>query len=127
MTMTLVFGGAYQGKLAYVTERFGVSDRDISRCGEDGTFDPAAPVVVGLERFSLACVRAGKEPLDELCARCADRSGKVFVADDISCGIVPIDPVLREWREAHGRMMNALSREADGVVRLFCGIPQVLK
>jgi adenosyl cobinamide kinase/adenosyl cobinamide phosphate guanylyltransferase len=35
--------------------------------------------------------------------------------------------VLREWREAHGRMMNALSREADGVVRLFCGIPQVLK
>jgi adenosyl cobinamide kinase/adenosyl cobinamide phosphate guanylyltransferase len=38
-----------------------------------------------------------------------------------------VDPEMRAWREATGRMMNELCRHADRVVRLFCGIPQVLK
>lgn len=124
--MTLVFGGAYQGKTAYVKERFGASEEEIFRCEAD-VIDPSARVVARLERFSLACVRAGKEPLDVLCLLLPDRSEKIFVANDISCGVVPAQPQLRAWREAHGRMLNALSKEADGVIRLFCGLPQVLK
>jgi adenosyl cobinamide kinase/adenosyl cobinamide phosphate guanylyltransferase len=54
-------------------------------------------------------------------------SDKILVCTDISCGIVPADPTQRAWREAAGRIASALSAASDEVVRLFCGIPTVLK
>ena len=51
----------------------------------------------------------------------------VLIATDISCGVVPVDPLMRAWREACGRMNNLLAEEADEVWRLFCGLPQRLK
>ena len=33
--MILIFGGAYQGKLAYALERFNLSEGDVYRCGGD--------------------------------------------------------------------------------------------
>ena len=124
--MLLIFGGAYQGKRDYAKCACGLSDDDIFLCAE-AAIDPDFPAIAGLEAFSLACVDIGREPIDELRRQCPDLSKKVLIADDISCGVVPTDPVLRAWREAHGRMLNALAKEADGVVRLFCGLPQVLK
>jgi len=124
--MILIFGGAYQGKRAYAKETFSLADNDIFTC--DGGEIPAGfPAVASLEVFSLACVRAGREPIDELRALLPDYRDKILIAADVSCGVVPIDATLRAWREAHGRMLGALAREADGVVRLFCGLPQVLK
>ena len=38
-----------------------------------------------------------------------------------------MDPELRAWREACGRMNSYLASQADEVWRLFCGIPQRLK
>ena len=51
----------------------------------------------------------------------------VLICDDISCGVVPLEAETRAWREACGRMLNALSRRADTVTRIFCGLPQRLK
>ena len=124
--MTFIFGGAYQGKRAYAKEAFSLADADFFLC-EGLEIDPSAPAVAGLENFSLACVREGKEPIDELRRRLPDYKDKIMIANDISCGVVPIDATMRAWREAHGRMCNALSKEADRVVRLFCALPQVLK
>ncbi len=124
--MTFIFGGAYQGKCAYAKEAFSLADEDIFLC-EGIEIDAAAPAVAGLEIFSLACVKAGLEPIDELRRRLPDYKSKILIANDVSCGVVPIDAAMRAWREAHGRMCNALSKEADRVVRLFCGLPQVLK
>ena len=54
-------------------------------------------------------------------------ANRVVIATEVGGGVVPVDPEMRAWREATGRMMNELCRHADRVVRLFCGIPQVLK
>ena len=124
--MTVIIGGAYQGKCTYAREKYGLSESDISVC-EGETFDPAARAIAHLERFSLAVTERGGEPVDVLREKCPDLADKILISDDISCGVVPTDALQRAWREAHGRMMNTLSREADGVVRLFCGLPQVLK
>ena len=51
----------------------------------------------------------------------------VIICDDVFCGVVPIQEDLRAWREAAGRMMNWLTPRAQSVVRMFCGLPQVLK
>lgn len=122
--MVLIIGGAYQGKTAFAKAQFGLKETEIFTCS--GTeLDTGARCICHLERFSFACVQAGKEPAEQLAQM--DLTGKVLICDDISCGVVPIDPVEREWREATGRMNGWLASRASRVVRLFCGLPLELK
>ena len=122
--MVLIIGGAYQGKTVYVKQTYGLQDADIFTC-EGETLDPSARCLRHLERFALACVRAGKEPADVLAG--LDLRGKILICEDISCGVVPMDAETREWREAVGRMNAALAAQADTVTRIFCGLPMELK
>lgn len=122
--MVLIIGGAYQGKTEYAKKTYSLQDADIFTC-ENMDIDPNARVIRHLERFALACVRAGKEPAEVLNA--IDLSDKILICEDISCGVVPMDAVEREWREAVGRMNAMLAAKAARVTRLFCGLPLELK
>ena len=122
--MILIIGGAYQGKTEYAKKTYGLQDADIFTC-ENTDIDPNARAIRHLERFALACVRVGKEPAEEL--RALDLSDKILICEDISCGVVPMDAVEREWREAVGRMNAMLAARAERVTRLFCGLPLELK
>lgn len=119
--MELIIGGAYQGKLAYARSIYKLSDADIFVCTQDDKIDFSKRCICRFEEYILACVKNGAKPEH------AFRADAVIVCRDISCGIVPVDPVLRAWREETGRCLNRLSAEATHVVRLFCGLPQVLK
>ena len=122
--MVLLIGGAYQGKTAYAKKTYGLQDTEIFTCETDA-LELSARCLRHLERFALACVRAGKEPTDVLTG--LDLSGKILICEDISCGVVPMDAETREWREAVGRMNAALAAQADTVTRIFCGLPMELK
>lgn len=70
-----------------------------------------------------------------LAARCRDLEGlaaelaqkDVVMAVEVGGGVVPIDPAERAAREAAGRLACLLAQRAETVVRVFCGIPTVLK
>lgn len=51
----------------------------------------------------------------------------VVVATEIGGGVVPIDPEQREAREKAGRLACILAAKAEVVIRVCCGLPQVLK
>jgi adenosyl cobinamide kinase/adenosyl cobinamide phosphate guanylyltransferase len=57
----------------------------------------------------------------------ADNPDAIVICNDISSGVVPVDAVMRKWREAVGRTLAALSQKSDEVIRLFCGIPARIK
>ena len=124
--MILIFGGAYQGKLEYAKENWNISDDDIFTCMEKLELDPDKKVYYGLEKFIYACVLEGKEPKDVI-SQIGDTSGKIFIVNDISQGVVPIEADRRAWREAVGRTMLWLGKNADEVHRVFCGLGQRLK
>ena len=46
----------------------------------------------------------------------------VIVADEIGCGVVPVDKNDRAWREAAGRALCVLAQKAESVTRVVCGI-----
>lgn len=143
--MHLIFGGAYQGKLDYAKERYGLADQDIFVCcaGEGGF--PAEPgaefkecsgktsidfnkkAVYRLEEFVLGCVRRSEEAADYLAENRGKWKDSVFICTDISSGVVPVEPELRAWREMAGRTMMYLGKEAEEVTRMFCGLPQKIK
>lgn len=121
--MILITGGSYQGKLDYAKSRFGLTDADV--CA--GGVDLSKRCLAYIDRWALEEVRQGREPADFFKSNIDRLSDKIVVATDISGGIVPMDPVLRAWREACGRMNSYLASQSDEVWRLFCGIPQRLK
>lgn len=51
----------------------------------------------------------------------------VVIATEVGGGIVPMDAGERHAREQAGRLACLLAARADTVVRVCCGIPQVLK
>ena len=59
--------------------------------------------------------------LDELASK------EIVIADEIGCGLVPLDASEREKRERAGRLACMLAERADKVIRVVCGCPQVLK
>lgn len=116
--MILVIGGAGQGKLDYVLHKTGYGLDDVA-------WDPVEartkPIFAGLAQW----VRDHPDqPLDGLW----EVNPRVIVlCDEVGCGVVPMDPGERAWREAVGRLCCDLARRADRVERVFCGLGMELK
>ena len=128
--MILITGGAYQGKLDYAKEEFGLTDDDVFTCEETSTavgFDEK--IVYHFERYVLALIKAGQVPEKAvgMQLRANRYKGRIVICDDISQGLVPMEQAERAWREGVGRTMVKMAEQADKVVRVFCGIPEVIK
>ncbi|MCF0150129.1 MAG: bifunctional adenosylcobinamide kinase/adenosylcobinamide-phosphate guanylyltransferase [Firmicutes bacterium] len=119
--MDLITGGAYQGKRTYAMKHFSVSEEDIFCCSEDAPCDFTAGCIDHLENYVLYCVKNHLEPAMDF------RSDAVLIGRDISCGVVPTDPLIRRYREVYGRYLQTLAARCDSVTRMFCGLPQKLK
>lgn len=113
--MILVFGGFASGKRNYVKEELGYTDAEIS----SDVYDKA-PVLYNLHEL-INTDADSERYLPELLKK------EVIICNDISCGIVPLDRAEREKREAVGRLLIRLAAEAERVVRIQCGLPQLIK
>ncbi|HHV97609.1 MAG TPA: cobalamin biosynthesis protein CobU [Clostridiaceae bacterium] len=128
--MVLVFGGAYQGKLEYVIQNYKIREIEIFYCDNCKEIDFSRKVIYGLEKLILNILKDLKDeadPIEYISKNLDKMMDKIIICTDISCGIVPTDPLLRQWREAVGRCMALLSQRAERVIRVFCGIGTVLK
>ena len=124
--MILIIGGAYQGKLDFAKEAFGITDEDVFVC-KDSEIDFSKRCVYALEEFTLACVREGKDPASYLQEHREAWENSIFICQDFFCGVVPMEAEARAWRQITGRLAQYLSREAGRVSRIFCGLEQRLK
>ena len=67
-------------------------------------------------------------PVDDLNSLADELAGRrVVIATEIGGGVVPLDPAERERREAAGRLSCLLAERAETVIRVCCGLPQLLK
>lgn len=124
--MILIIGGAYQGKLDYAKTAFQLKEKDVFTC-TGMELDFSKRCVRHLEEFCYACVRQGIEPKDIFERNREQWENSILICRDLFCGVVPMDPVEREWRQATARLCQYLAREAEQVSRLFCGLEQRLK
>ncbi|MBQ6321454.1 MAG: bifunctional adenosylcobinamide kinase/adenosylcobinamide-phosphate guanylyltransferase [Lachnospiraceae bacterium] len=101
------------------------------------------PMFSGKREFACSLLHCSMQELSQhavwdvqdLAARRDDLAGlarelaayPVVIATETGCGVVPIEADRRAKREAAGRLACLLSKEADTVVRICCGLPQVLK
>ena len=124
--MILIIGGAYQGKLRYACETFQLGEEDIFTCtGREVDF--TKPCINALEECTLACTQQGLDPIAYFEEHREQWENAILICQDIFCGVVPMDTTMRQWRQDTGRLCQYLSREAEQVIRVFCGLEQRLK
>ena len=116
--MTLIIGGAVQGKLAYAMEQLHVGQEAVAS-------DPAqeGAILAGLERW----LRQETDPMPALERLLEVRPRVVILCNEVGSGVVPMDREERAWRERVGRTCCAMAERAACVIRLYCGIPSILK
>ena len=113
--MILVIGGHASGKRAYV-EQLGYGPADFC-CGPE----EQGPVAYGIQDW------VAKDPAGAMDLLPALLEKQVVVCDEVGCGVVPVDPAARLMREQTGRLCQQLAKQAQKVVRLYCGILTVIK
>lgn len=124
--MKLIIGGAYQGKREFAKKAFGLTEKDIFTCsGADIDFSKLC--IDKIEEFTYACIASGKEPLAIFRENREKWQDSILICQDIFCGVVPLGAELRLWRNETGRLCQFLSKEAEQVSRIFCGLEQRLK
>ena len=107
--MIFVTGPLFSGKREYIQNALHLSPEEF-----------AARAVWDAERLA-----ADAPDLEKLAEKLAAR--EIVIASELGGGVVPVDPAERAAREAAGRLACLLSRRAERVVRVFCGLPLELK
>lgn len=107
--MILIIGPLYSGKRAFARELLKCSEEELERRAVWDVQDLAADAS---DLSALADTLAEKE---------------VVITTEIGGGVVPMEKDQRMAREAAGRLTCLLAKKADTVVRVFCGLPMVLK
>ena len=113
--MYLIIGGAYQGKLTWAVERFGLTPDAL--CDLAHGFQPGKRCYYHLEAFTRAEDSVSPDLFPE---------DAVVISREVGSGVVPMDAAERVWRERHGALLQQLSRRSETVIRFFCGLPQQL-
>lgn len=126
--MILVIGGAYQGKLDYVKETYQIEEHEIEYLSEDTEeLNFSSKVFYGFDKWLLGGLKRGipiENYVNQMKEKLAD---KIIICEDHSCGVVPIDNIMRQYREVCGRVEISLAKDAKSVIRVFLGIGSTIK
>jgi len=107
--MIFITGPLYSGKRDYACELLGCTPKELA----------------GRAAWDVQNMAAGRADLDALADDLARR--EVVIATEVGGGVVPVDAEQRAAREAAGRLSCLLAQRAQRVIRVFCGLPMVLK
>ena len=120
--MILITGGAYQGKTAYVMREYGIEEISDGRvCSFEEAKNSRC-----IGNYEELVRRLGDNCIsftEELCRSVPDR---IIIMREIGCGIVPLEKSERVWRENVGRCGCIIAANSEKVIRMVCGLPQVI-
>ncbi len=104
--MKLYIGGAYQGQAEMAQAE-----------------NPGMPLYRDFhETIRKVVLAEGRDPLAFAEAFCRDHPDAVVIANEVGAGVVPMAAEDRAFREAVGRVLCILARNAEQVTRCVCGI-----
>ena len=122
--MVFIFGGAYQGKLDHAKDHYDI--KTVCDCSDGKEPDLSCDAVCGIAGYVKKCVLEGEDPRDFFASHKDVLGDVVLINDDVSCGVVPMDPQQRAFREANGRLNVMLAEMAEEVVHVFCGLSKTM-
>lgn len=121
--MILIVGGAYQGKGEYAKKRYGLDENDIVS-GDDMQRLSSARCI---DRFEKFVYENGENSISAAERLLMENPDVIIIMTETGSGIIPLDKSERRRRELAGQTGCYLAERAEIVIRMTCGIPQLLK
>lgn len=115
--MIFITGTALSGKSACV--------RACAQILEDGSSPQHALPPSYIDDAHLLLTDPGAPSWEQLAEELVQQ--KAVAMAGLGCSLIPMDPALQRWQHDSGRLACVLAARADCVVRMVCGIPQLLK
>ncbi|MEG1621162.1 MAG: hypothetical protein RR322_04540 [Oscillospiraceae bacterium] len=123
--MTIIIGGRCQGKLDFTTRKFNA--KKILNCENDKLDNFQEFDVINKLNFMIKRFIADGKSDEEIRIIVMNLDNDVIICDEIGCAIVSMEKTDRRLVELTGRICCDLSKKAENVIRIYCGIPQVIK
>lgn len=120
--MHVIFGGAFNGKRAYVEQR--IEGRSVQ------WINAQEEIPVLLSNTEVIVVFGIETELEEWLERLERWNEEVeviVIATEIGRGIVPMEASMRKLRDDIGRFYQQLFAKAESVTRIWYGISQTIK
>ncbi len=129
--MILITGGAWQGKLDFAMELAKENGKERIKVAEgasdsyDAAFDSS--IIHGFHEY-IRRILDEKKSMDSFISSITEKNPDVIIiSNELGCGIVPVDPKDRQWREVSGRASVKVAGISEEVYRLVCGISSRIK
>ncbi len=129
--MDLIIGGAYNGKLQYTLKTYNLSINDLKDAGSCSLQDAFnLKGVYNLHKLIKNIIDQGSYKSDfhmDILNNILLSNMEVIICDEVGSGIIPAEENDRLMREYTGRLLAELSNRCEKVIRLYYGIPVIIK
>ncbi len=125
--MRLIIGGASQGKLDYAMKKYSIGEKEIMDGRSSNMVDINHKAFYAFETWFKRQMKRGGSPEEMADTLISGIPELTIICNEVGCGIVPVDPFEREYRERLGRYLIKLAGEASAVDRVFCGTGHRIK
>lgn len=126
--MVMVTGGAFQGKRECLKSLYGLSDKYIisgKDCHIEDVF--TAEAIADYHELVRRLI-ADNIDVSEFTGRfCRENTKAAVTVNEVGCGVIPLEKSDRFYREEVGRAGCIIAAHSETVIRVFCGIPQIIK
>lgn len=126
--MKMVVGGAYEGKTDYAKWKFNLTDSDIVdgfECSQRELMN--SKCVKHAEELVRRSIKRGEDPMKLADSMIRYNPDMIVIANEVGCGIVPVNSGERAFREAAGQFCTKLASYSDEVYRVVYGTGMLIK
>ncbi|MCX4359672.1 bifunctional adenosylcobinamide kinase/adenosylcobinamide-phosphate guanylyltransferase [Mucispirillum schaedleri] len=126
--MELIIGGAYNSKLNFVLKYYNLKQKDFqngAECSLDEAFDKKG--IYNLHLLIKRFILSGIDDYNNIIEKILSSNIEIIICSEVGNGVVPVDKIDNKMREYVGRILSILSEKSVRVIRIYYGIPSVIK
>lgn len=131
--MIFVIGGREQGKTTYAVNLWkklhpsGTIRISDGKCKSSEQSLLQADLITHFELIVRREMESGRDPYALADKLINGNPTTIITADEIGCGIVPVDAFERNYRETDGRVCQKIATYSSEVYRIICGLGMRIK
>lgn len=126
--MELIIGGAYNSKLNFALKYYNLKQEDFqngAECNLNDAFNKKG--IYNLHLLIRRFIVSGINDYNKIIEKILLSNIEIIICTEVGNGVVPLDRIDNQMREYVGRILSIISEKSTRVIRIYYGIPSVIK
>lgn len=126
--MELIIGGAYNSKLNFALKYYNLKQEDFqngAECSLSEAFNKKG--IYNLHLLIRRFIISGINDYNKIIEKIHSSNIEIIICTEVGNGVVPLDKIDNKMREYVGRILSVISEKSTRVIRIYYGIPSVIK